>query len=57
MAFNFLLTITLFIIFIPGLFFTLPECSKDKSDNVNKWIMYVTHAVLFSIVLAYLSLF
>ena len=57
MVVNFILTITLFIVFIPGLFFTLPECSKDKTDNVNKWIMYVTHAVLFSLALAYFSLF
>jgi len=49
MAVNFLLTVALFIAFIPGLFFTLPGCSKDKEDKINKWTMYIIHAVLFSL--------
>jgi len=46
---NFLLTVVLFIAFIPGLFFTLPGCSKDKEDKISKWTMYIIHAVLFSL--------
>jgi len=57
MAINILVSIALFIAFIPGLFFTLPQCSKDKTDNINKWTIYITHAVLFSLALAYSSLF
>ncbi len=53
---HFLLTVLLFITFIPGLFFTLPPCSKDKDDNVNNFIKYITHAVLFTIVLMIISI-
>ena len=54
---NFLLTVVLFIAFIPRLFFTLPQCTKHDSDEVNKWTMIVTHAVAFTLVLLIINIF
>jgi hypothetical protein len=53
---HFLLTVILFIIFIPDLFFTLPPCSKNASDLTNKWVKNITHAVLFALVFSVLEL-
>jgi len=57
MSLNFLLTITLFILFIPNLFITLPPCSKDQDDFTSKVIVNITHAVCFTIVLFVFGMF
>jgi NADH:ubiquinone oxidoreductase subunit 3 (subunit A) len=54
---NFVLTVLLFITFIPGLFFTLPTCTIDKENNLDKWTKIITHAILFTIALFFVNLF
>ena len=54
---HFVLTVLLFIVFIPDLFFTLPPCSKYKNDNIDKWIKVIIHSILFTLALTVVNLF
>ena len=52
---SFIISILLFIVFIPGLLFTIPSNYKDRTDTISKIIVGVIHGTIFIIIYSIIS--
>ena len=53
--YSFIISVILFIIFIPGMLFTIPQSYKDRDDIFSKIIVGAIHGSIFLII--YIILF
>jgi len=49
-VYSFIISVILFIIFIPGMLFTIPQSYKDRSDTLSKLIVGAVHGSIFIII-------
>ena len=47
--YSFIISVILFIVFIPGMIFTIPESYKEHTDTFSKLIVGVVHGSIFII--------
>ena len=54
-VFSFILSIILFIVFIPGMVFTIPESYKNNTDILSKIIVGAVHGSIFLIIFSVIN--
>ena len=48
--YSFIISVILFIVFIPGMIFTIPESYKEHTDTFSKLIVGLIHGSIFIII-------
>jgi hypothetical protein len=54
-VYSLVVSLILFIVFIPGMLFTIPESYKDRPDTLSKIIVGGTHGILFLIIYTFFA--
>jgi hypothetical protein len=54
-VYSFIVSLILFIVFIPGMFFTIPASYKDRPDTLSKIIVGSAHGSIFLIIYTFFA--